>query len=127
MKTDREVLEGALELVSKDGGWCKGAFCRNADGTATDVGTVGVAVNLGEAVSFCLEGALRQSVGNWWGPVVVSQDISDQVFRLERRVTRAIMGKRPDHQALCWVNDRVLTSQEEAILALKTAIADLPD
>ena len=27
MKTDREVLEGALELVSRDEGWCKGTYC----------------------------------------------------------------------------------------------------
>lgn len=32
MKTDREVLEGALTLVEANAGWTQGTYCRDADG-----------------------------------------------------------------------------------------------
>ena len=32
MKTDREVIEGALALIEADGGWAQGTYCRDAEG-----------------------------------------------------------------------------------------------
>ncbi len=32
MKTDREVIEGALALIEVDDGWTQGTYCRDADG-----------------------------------------------------------------------------------------------
>ena len=32
LKTDREVIEGALALIEADGGWTQGTYCRDAAG-----------------------------------------------------------------------------------------------
>ena len=86
MKTDREVIEGALALIEADGGWTQGTYCRDADGTevhpAVDspgdwvrvrtehVGAGGYRVRTEPGAtlcSFCLEGALRAAAGYWQG------------------------------------------------------------
>ncbi len=36
MKTDLEVIDGAIELVEADGGWCQGDWCRNANGETVE-------------------------------------------------------------------------------------------
>ncbi len=86
MKTDLEVIDGAIELVEADGGWCQGALCRNSDGNAvqpspesptgwkTVVSQASVSRTSWEILSFhdrfsappvtfCLEGAIRMSAG----------------------------------------------------------------
>ena len=36
MKTDREVIEGALALIEADAGWTQGTYCRDAEGAFDD-------------------------------------------------------------------------------------------
>lgn len=117
MKTDLEVLEGALELISEDGGWTQGEFCRDAKGNGV------TQLEMGGA-SYCLEGAIRYAAGHWMDTTLA---IGQQVNRLENLVRRAVPVNAFGCQSLAKINDHLLTSQEEAILCLKTALAELPD
>lgn len=56
MKTDIEVIDGAIELISGDGAWCKHDFCQNANGLPADPASEVVA-------KYCLEGAIGVANG----------------------------------------------------------------
>lgn len=79
-RSDVEVIDGAIDLVSADGGWCKGSYCRAPDGTPvmpTQASPTGWTVStppIGERLrgttptmpkptSFCLEGAIQTAAG----------------------------------------------------------------
>ena len=49
--TDIEVLDGALEILERDGMWCQGAYYYIDEG--------------GQKLSFCAEGAIREAAGYW--------------------------------------------------------------
>jgi hypothetical protein len=122
MKSDREVLEGVVELISQDGAWTKGELCRNSAGYATSLGSEDV-------VSWCLEGAIRHVAG-----YVIRfrpenrfqrQSLFDQVYRLDKLVLKCSPTCDVPRIALYEFNDALDTSQEDAILAVKTAIGTL--
>ena len=85
LRPDLDVLDGAIELVSRDGGWCKGTYCQDADGNSVIPGAYSAhddwvswqyrpgpdgepsmqMLPAAEPVSFCLEGAIRYSAVNF--------------------------------------------------------------
>jgi hypothetical protein len=125
MKTDIEVLDGAIELVEADGGWCQG-------------------ISFKDAAAYCLEGAIRQAAGwpvKWiWGQSVVqarrqaahTAEVNQQVARLEKLVYRLALvfqyntgGPPAMWTSLHELNDDDYTTQDEAVLVLKRAHAHL--
>lgn len=84
LRPDLDVLDGAIELVSRDGGWCKGTYCQDANGNGVIPGRYtphqwvtpvrgefefnsGASMQMlpaAEPISFCLEGAIRYSAVN---------------------------------------------------------------
>jgi len=143
MKTDREVIEGALALVEADGGWTQGTYCRDADGTeihaAADspsgwvrvrtehVGQGGFRVRTETGAtpcSFCLEGALRAAAGYWHG--VAPHAAHEQVYRLECLLLQlASSAAARDWPSVGAYNDDAHTTQADAVLMLKRAAAAL--
>ena len=118
MKTDREVIEGALTLIEADGAWTQGTYYRDADGTevhpAVDspsdwvrvrtehVGAGGYRVRTEQAATpcgFCLERALRVAAG--YSPAA------------------------PGWPSVRAYNDDAHTTKAEAVLMLKRAAAHL--
>lgn len=124
MKTDLEIIDEAIELISKDGGWTQGAFCRTDDGTPGSLGS-------GTSASFCIEGALIEAAtrGKWGVDFTTSWD---EAAHLGKRLGGLMAGVEPD-DAIEMVhlprefNDGVAQSQEDAILWLKTARERLID
>jgi hypothetical protein len=134
MKTDREVLEGALELISRDKGWCQGSYCQGVDGSETsviDIYKIHAGGSAVDRVSFCLEGAIRYSAG-WFDQVKLRgehMNLARQVNRLELLVVdTAHRDGLSDHRLrLSNFNDDEHTSQSDAILALKKTIEVVSD
>lgn len=139
MKTDREVLEGALELVSRDEGWSKGAYCQYKDNKEIKIHKVHETPL--DTMSFCLEGAIRYAAG-WFNPEVENRfprmvmsrmERYRQVQRLEMLVlqiaSRDGLTDRASHHnlRLCNFNDDERTSQSDAVLALKKTIEVVSD
>ena len=143
MKTDREVINGALALLEADGGWTQGTYCRDADGTqvqpAVDspggwvrvrtehVGAGGYLVRTEPGAtpcSFCLEGALRAAAGYWHGGQPYAAH--EQVSRLECLLLRlANSAAVPGWANLHAYNDDAHTTQADVVLLLKRAAAHL--
>jgi hypothetical protein len=99
VKSDREVLEGALKLIEDEEHWCKGTFSYpDRDG---------------KPMAWCLEGAVRHVVG------LTPEGIS-QVLRLE-----GLMASRVDAAALHSFNDDDRTTHEDVVLLLKQTIEEL--
>lgn len=155
MKTDIDVLDGAIELIEADGGWCQGACCKDAAGhhllpssrVATRWGWADPddpeGVHAGQPVTFCLEGAILYAAGwplNWvWGmpakqarqQVADVVEVKQQIVRLKRLVYRLAV------EDMCRVpsawgglhdfNDDEHTTQEEAVLVLKRARAHIQE
>ena len=129
MKTDIEVLDGAIALIEKDGAWCQGAFCRDANGYEV---LFPMLVKWEEPVpalsakpeSFCLEGAI--GFANGW---FLTQPNAPAAAKLAGQWGRLLDLLRwhglPEDRDLTkgWdiaaYNDLETTSQEDAILALK--------
>jgi hypothetical protein len=73
MKTDIEVIDGAIKLIEADGGWCQGVSCKDAAGHhllpssrfATRWGWDDPEGRLhaGQPITFCLEGAIVYAAG----------------------------------------------------------------
>lgn len=124
MLSDIEVIDGAIELISADGAFCKGTFCRDASGEAVNFPAVAgfeLEDYTAQPVSFCLEGA----IGYVNGYFLTVQ--ADGLYRQWARLLEAVMqyglpemgpvaGLWP---SLHTFNDRDDTGQEDAILALK--------
>jgi hypothetical protein len=143
MKTDREVIEGALALIQADGGWTQGTYCRDADGTQVHpvvdspgdwvrvrtehVGAGGYRMRTepgGTPFSFCLEGALRVAAGYWQGEP--PHAAHEQVSRLEYRLLRlANSADAPACPSVRTYNDDAHTTKADVVLMLKRAAADL--
>lgn len=124
MKTDLETIDGAIELISRDGGWCQGSFCRDAQGH----GGLSMLSELGlPPVSFCIEGAIIEvASGGWFTNEVGSGTHSEDEyaayqygFALASRVGQ-MMGLDHGDKPRSF-NDAETTSQEDAILFLKHA------
>jgi len=117
MKTDLEVIDGAIDLVSKDGGWCQGTMCRDSAGLPGPEAE--------QPVSFCLEGAVRYSATSnesVWIYNRGNQALWDQVERVNEVIATAC-----GWDFVRRFNDSKSTTQEDAILALKTARTILED
>jgi hypothetical protein len=152
MKTDIEVLDGAIELIEADGGWCQGAPCKDAAGhhllpasrVTTRWGWVDPeGVHAGQPVTFWLEGAILYAAGwplNWvWGmPAEQAQqqvarvvEVKQQIVRLKRLAYRLAVqdmtGVPSTWGGLHDFNDDEHTTREETVLALKRARAHLAD
>lgn len=111
MKSDIEVIDGAIALVEKDGGWCQGTFCRDKNGEA--IGLYGNTIQ--DAVSFCLEGAIRYSAGLHLGLGSWLQAHPLEVLARQEAFGHDDNGLR----LLSRYNDDDHTTQEDAILVLK--------
>ncbi|MDT5051674.1 MAG: hypothetical protein QOD02_4137 [Mycobacterium sp.] len=143
MKTDREVIEGALALIEADGGWTQGTYCRDAEGVEVHpvvdspgdwvrvrtehVGAGGYRVRTEPGAtpcSFCLQGALRAAADYWHGGWPHAAD--ELVYRLEclllRLANSAAARSWPSVQAY---NDDLRTTKADAVLTLKRAAAHL--
>lgn len=142
MKSDREVVEGALALI-EDHGWTQGTYWRDADGfellpavdapgewvrlrtehvgaggyrTHTDVGA--------QPCSFCLQGALRMAAGCWG--LGKHNAAHEQVDRLESLLLELANSVAvPGWTSLPAFNDDVRTTHADAVLVLKQAAAHL--
>jgi len=147
LKTDIEVLDGALELIEADGGWCKGASAKDAAGrqllpasrVATRWGWTDAEGRLhaGQPVTWCLSGAIVYAAGwplDWiWGlPAEQARQqvahvvaVKQQIVRLKRLAYRLALADMTGIPA-SWVglhdfNDDEHTTREEAVLVLKRA------
>ena len=131
MKTDREVIEGALALIEADGGWTQGTYCRDAEGVEVHpvVDSPGDWVRVrtepgATPWSFCLQGALRAAADYWHGGWPHAAD--ELVYRLEclllRLANSAAARSWPSVQAY---NDDLRTTKADAVLTLKRAAAHL--
>jgi hypothetical protein len=102
MKTDRQVLEEAIELIEDPRKWIKKSFARNKSGIAVD--------SLSEhAVEWCAVGALRRASG------LINQETTDQI----ERISQAILGTRTD---VMYLNDNTDTLHGDIILMMKRGL-----
>lgn len=134
MKTDREVLEGALELVSRYEGWSKGAYCQYKDGRQVSIQVVQETPV--DTLSFCLEGAIRYAAG-WFDHLEEESSyraIPNRIIATVRQVNRLEMlviqtgfreGLTGPFLRLCTFNDNDRTSQSDAVLALKKTLEEV--
>ncbi|WP_099038956.1 DUF6197 family protein [Mycobacterium neglectum] len=144
MKTDQEIIEGALALIELENGWTQGTYCRDADGyevlPAVDapgewvrlrtehVGAGGYRAHTeagAKPCSFCPQGALRAAAGCWlFGQPNAAQE--QQIDLLEHLLldlaNRAAM---PGWPSLPAFNDDARTTQADVVLVLKRAAAHL--
>jgi len=143
MKTDREVIEGALALIEVHDGWTQGTYCRDAAGAevhpAVDspgewvrvrtqhVGGGGYRVRTDPGAmpcSFCLQGALRAVAGYWHA--AHSHEAQAQVDRLEYLLLQVANSvDTPGWLSLHAYNDDPHTTKADAVLVLKRAAAHL--
>ncbi len=143
MKTDLQVIEGALALIEADGGWTQRAYCRDANGGEVQpaVGSSGEWLRVrtdpvGEGgyrartepgatpYSFCLEGALRAAAGYWH--VGQASAAHEQIDRLENLLLRlANSASAPGWPSVRAYNDDVHTTKSDVALTLKRAAVQL--
>jgi hypothetical protein len=143
MKTDREVIEGALALVEIADGWTQGTYCRDADGyevlPAVDspgewvrlrtlhVGAGGYRAHTdsgAQPCSFCLQGALRAAAGCWHtGHISPAHEQVDQLEDLLLQLANSVAA--PGWASLAAFNDDSRTTQADVVLLLKRAAAHL--
>jgi hypothetical protein len=152
VKTDMEVLDGAIELIEADGGWCQGASCKDAAGhhllpssrVATRWGWDDAdGLHAGQPVTFCLAGAIYYAAGwplNWvWGmpakqakqQVAHVVEVKQQAARLASLAYRLALQDMTDIPST-WMrlhdfNDDDYTTREDAILVLKHARAHIEE
>lgn len=153
MKPDIDVLDGALELIEADGGWCKGASAKDAAGhyllpasrVATRWGWTDAEGRLhaGQPKTWCLSGAIVYAAGwplDWmWGmPVEQAKqqvahvvEVKQQVVRLTSLAYRLALQDMTGIPA-AWgglhdFNDDEHTTREEAVLVLKRARAHVEE
>ena len=143
MKTDREVIESALDLIEVDGGWSQGTYWRDSDGCQLmpTVGIPGEWMRLrtehiggggyrtrsdvgAKPCSFCVQGALRMAAGCWgFGQPDAAHD---QIDRLEQLLLEtANSTAMPGWPSLPAFNDDSRTTQADVMLVLKRAAAHL--
>lgn len=131
MKTDAEVLSGAIEILEQEGMWCKEAYyLTNGYGM--------------EKVAFCAEGAIREAAGYWLyvkgalspkDPTMITgiacydmfvnqsiHDISEQCHRLDDLVVQNV---DEDYPSLNWFNDNSRTTVSDVLLAMKKALNEV--
>lgn len=144
MKSDQDVIEGALALIELEQGWTQGTYCRDADGyevlPAVDAPGDWVRLrtqHVGEGgyraltdagakpCSFCVQGALRASAGCWrFGQPTATHEL--QIDRLESLLLElANSATVPGWASLAAFNDDVRTTQADIVLVLKRAVAHL--
>ncbi len=143
MKTDREVIEGALTLVEPDAGWTQGTYCRDANGIEVHpavtspgewvrvrtehVGGGGYRARTEPGATpcrFCLQGALRVAADYWHSGQ--PRAAHEQVDRLECLLLRlANSASAPGWSSLQAYNDDRHTTQADVVLLLKLAAAHL--
>jgi hypothetical protein len=143
MKTDREVIEGALAILEGRGRWTQGTYSRDVDGAQVrpvvgspgewvrirteHVGAGGYVVHTESGAapcSFCLGGALREAAGYWHArrPHAAQQQV-DRLERLLLRLANSVSAERwPNLQVY---NDDSHTRKADAVLLLKRAAASL--
>ncbi len=117
MKTDIEVIDEAIALVEKDGGWCQGAFFYDKNGWPTD-GRSGK-----PPASFCVEGAIAYACGvliTYGVNTPVGRAAHAQSDRLRRLVAKqGVPEPAKFHGFPRDFNDAATTTQEDVVLALK--------
>jgi len=144
MKTDREIIEGALALIGIDNGWTQGTYCRDAYGyevlpavdapgewvrfRAEHVGAGGYRAHTdtgAKPCSFCPQGALRAAAGCWrFGQPNAAQE--QQIERLEGLLLElANCAAMPGWPSLPAFNDDARTTQADVVLVFKRAAAHL--
>lgn len=143
MKTDREVIARAMALITPEGAWTQGAYCRDADGrqlltsaeapgewsrVRTDhVGGGGYKARTESGAtpsSFCLQGALRTAAGYWMSRQ--HHEVHEQVHRLEAfLLDLANSVAAPGWPAVDSFNDDARTTKADVVLLLKHALAVL--
>lgn len=119
MKTNTEIIDGAIDLISRDGGWCQGAYCRD------DRGRAATYLDPDMTSSFCIEGAIIQSASNWWyipRGMLTEDDHTNYTYgeSLADRIG-FLLASDPHNTLPRYTNDDDSTSQEDAILYLKRA------
>lgn len=120
MKTDAEVLAGAIEILEKEGVWCKGAYYMT-DGLST------------KRVFFCAEGAIREVAGYWELVSDVPTDEEDlalnlvalQCKKLERLVLQQADWQPTPMGCLNGFNDDEHTTVADVLLAMKKALNEV--
>lgn len=118
--TDAEVLSGAIEILEREGMWCKNTYY-TLDEEAR------------EKLSFCAEGAIREVAGLWdyidgYKGLSVDQTnefhfIDGQCRRLER-LTLKHSGCSGSME-LNGFNDADTTTQSDVLLAMKKALNEV--
>lgn len=134
MKTDAEVLSGAIEILEQEGMWCQHAYYRT-DSTFT------------KKLSFCAEGAIREVAGYWelvngvavdgeekptiindayfWSSFPVLHLVAKQCKRVERLVLQQTAGCQPPVGFLNGFNDDEHTTVADVLLAMKKALNEV--
>lgn len=114
MKTDVEVLDGAIAILGRDGMWCQGAYYEHDEE--------------GHRISFCAAGAIAESIGLWehayasWAGVWPKTGADDALVstladQAQRICTRVAAANGKDY--LSEINDADDTTVEDVILAMK--------
>jgi hypothetical protein len=97
MKSDRQVLEEAAELITGEGHWCQNKFWDGGD-------------------RYCVEGALRKSIGVLGIPICAIR--KDRDVQQLIRITNLLSGQAGVPMPR-QINDMPSTTQEDMILLLK--------
>lgn len=107
--TEKEVLEGMLELLSDSDSWTQGTHARTNDGRA-------VSLLSPHATSYCLLGALYKVYCSDFSGTVVSSDFSGAV------VSHLQSGVPEFNFSLSLFNDSPSTTHEDVVLFIKNAL-----
>ncbi len=98
---EARILRGARRLLAREENWCKGAAARTKDGKRTKVFA-------GDAVQFCLNGALIKAAGRPHPP--------------RKSLLQAIRGGGRFYGGVNGFNDSVRTTHVTVLAALDRAI-----
>jgi hypothetical protein len=106
----KETLQKALAILDDESHWTKRASARDAAGRSVDVLS-------GEAVSFCLIGAVSKALDTYPGVTQLSTE-----YQIWNVLLEAVRSKYPNHSASSF-NDNPRTTLQDVHTILKVAIA----
>lgn len=115
MSTDSEIVEQAIDILSREGAWCKNAMWRDAEGNRTDWRRDGKAQTANHVASHCMMGAIYTAAGYWNGAGTWSPS---QVHRIQLALCKTV-------GSVAKFNDNPSTTQEDVVLALKKVLEEL--
>ena len=120
LKTDAEVLQKVLDVITPQDSWCKGALFRDEDGTTSTAP---------EATSYCLEGALQvatnQHIMALQGDKAGAEAAEEQIRRLRKHLIGIMKRENMSHyESIPAFNDNAETTKEDALHLVKLGLSE---